>query len=61
MVVKVQPTVILFILTPCLSGLISSKLNNSEVNDLPFCWGTSWAACRTSAFVIPALEATEGS
>lgn len=31
--VRVQPTVTLFILTPCLAGLISGELNNSEVND----------------------------
>lgn len=37
---RVQPTGTLLILTPCLHGLISKELNNSEVNDPSFCWRT---------------------
>lgn len=40
-VVRVQPSATLLILAPCLTGLISRELNNSQVNDPSFCWGTS--------------------
>lgn len=45
---RVQPTVALFILTPCLAGLISGELNNSEVDDV------LKELCRSQ---VPTLEA----
>lgn len=54
---RVQPTVALFILTPCLTGLIRRELNNSEVHDPSFCRGTLGAPLKDLFWSpIPTLE-----
>lgn len=57
-VVRAQWSAALFILAPCLTGLISTKLNNSQVNDPSFCWVVSSGPWRISAgSPVPILKA----